>query len=252
MGTVEGQPIFSQLLGNETHEHVGVARAFGIGNKLLIEQLTRLDPTEMILNWQLLSHPLNTNPWPSSFVNFKASLQVFPVLIPGGQSFINWSMELLTEQHAVGAMVKAMEDIQKLGLTNLQVYLAAGLRTPVTAPLAPASFHISQMMQPEQTLAAQQQSAGMGHLPVLPQNPIYCPPPGTPMLTPSAVQPVSSALTQTPEQQQQQASQNASLLQAQLAQLECPGPPEPVFAVCQPLFDNLEAAAHCMFCAAQK
>ena len=66
---------------------------------------------------------MNSNPWPAAFVNFKASIQVFPVSIPGNQSFLEWRMELLTEQHAAAHMTDAMNDIMVVGLSSKPLYL---------------------------------------------------------------------------------------------------------------------------------
>ena len=68
--------------------------------------------------WQLMTHPMNSNPWPAAFVNFKATIQLFPVSIPGGNTFLEWRMELLTEQHAAAHMTAAMNDIMVVGLTS--------------------------------------------------------------------------------------------------------------------------------------
>ena len=61
---------------------------------------------------------MNSNPFPAAFLNCKASIQVFPVSIPGGQSFIEWRIDLLTEAQHVGLMSKAMGDIMVVGLTS--------------------------------------------------------------------------------------------------------------------------------------
>ena len=65
-----------------------------------------------------MTHPMNSNPWPAAFVNFKASIQVFPVSIPGNQTFLEWRMELLTEHHAAAHMTQAMNDIMAVGLSS--------------------------------------------------------------------------------------------------------------------------------------
>ena len=65
-----------------------------------------------------MTHPMNSNPWPAAFVNFKATIQLFPISIPGGNTFLEWRMELLTEQHAAAHMTAAMNDIMVVGLTS--------------------------------------------------------------------------------------------------------------------------------------
>lgn len=67
-----------------------------------------------------MTHPMNSNPWPAAFVNFKASIQLFPVSMPGGHTFLEWRMELLTEQHAAAHMTQAMNDIMVVGLSSKQ------------------------------------------------------------------------------------------------------------------------------------
>ena len=61
---------------------------------------------------------MNSNPFPAAFVNCTASLQVFPVSLPGGQSFLDWHIDLLTEQQHVAQMTKAINDIMVVGLTS--------------------------------------------------------------------------------------------------------------------------------------
>lgn len=162
MGSVEGQRIFTQLLGGETADYIGAVRVFGIAEKALFEQLTNLDNQEMIMAWQLMTHPMNSNPWPAAFVNFKASIQVFPVSIPGNQSFLEWRMDLLTEQDAAAHMTNAMNDIMAVGLSNLGKYMtrstsnsggsstgsgtAAGI---VGSSVAPPAYGIPFMEQPQ-------------------------------------------------------------------------------------------------------
>ena len=67
-----------------------------------------------------MTHPMNSNPFPAAFVNFKADLQVWPISIPtnSNQCFIEWRMNLLTEQHAVGLMTQSMNDIMHMSLTS--------------------------------------------------------------------------------------------------------------------------------------
>ena len=65
-----------------------------------------------------MTHPMNSNPWPAAFVNFKASIQAFPVTIPGKQTFLQWKMELLTEPHAAAHMTKSMNEIMEVGLSS--------------------------------------------------------------------------------------------------------------------------------------
>ncbi len=74
-----------------------------------------------------MTHPMNSNPWPAAFVNFKASIHVFPVSIPGNQSFLEWRMELLTEQHAAAHMTQAMNDIMTVGLSSNSTLLCVTL-----------------------------------------------------------------------------------------------------------------------------
>jgi len=61
---------------------------------------------------------MNSNPFPAAFVNCKASLQVTPVSLPGGQALIQWRIDLLTEQQHVAHMTKAIDDIMVVGLTS--------------------------------------------------------------------------------------------------------------------------------------
>lgn len=160
MGSVEGQRIFTQLLGGETADYIGAVRVFGIADKLLFEQLTRLDNQDMVMGWQLMTHPMNSNPWPAAFVNFKASIQVFPVSIPGRQAFLQWKMELLTEPHAAAHMTNSMNDIMEVGLSNLTKYMektasnsggsSSGSHTTgvIGSSVAPQAYGVQYMQQP--------------------------------------------------------------------------------------------------------
>ena len=65
---------------------------------------------------------MNSNPFPAAFVNCTASLQVSPVSLPGGQSFLDWHIDLLTEQQHVAHMTKAIDDIMVVGLTSESSY----------------------------------------------------------------------------------------------------------------------------------
>lgn len=68
--------------------------------------------------WQGISHPMNSNPFPASFLNFRASLRLIPVTIPGGQTLVEWTMDLLTETHAVEYMAESMNGIIRVGLLS--------------------------------------------------------------------------------------------------------------------------------------
>ena len=61
---------------------------------------------------------MNSNPFPAAFVNCTASLHVLPVALPGGQAFVQWRVDLLTEQQHVVLMQKAMDDIMVVGMTS--------------------------------------------------------------------------------------------------------------------------------------
>ncbi|KAL0020923.1 hypothetical protein WJX77_011398 [Trebouxia sp. C0004] len=197
MGSVEGQRIFTQLLGGETADYIGAVRVFGIAEKVLFEQLTKLDNQEMIMAWQLMTHPMNSNPWPAAFVNFKASIQVFPVSIPGNQSFLEWRMELLTEQHAAAHMTNAMNDIMAVGLSNLGKYMnrstsnsggsSSGSGTAggiVGSSVAPPAYGISFMEQPQSvpsqsaTMSRAMSTASLTANSTFPQQPTFVPAPG--------------------------------------------------------------------------
>jgi len=90
-----------------------------------------------------MTHPMNSNPWPAAFVNFKASIQVVSVSIPGNQSFLEWRMELLTEQHAVAHMTNAMNDIMAVGLSSKLLYpYCIGLnQSELTPPIPMKGAH---------------------------------------------------------------------------------------------------------------
>ncbi|CAL8469551.1 g9092 [Coccomyxa elongata] len=151
MGEVEGQHIFTQLLGGVERDYVGACRVFGISDKLVFEQLTRLDHEEMIMSWQGISHPKNSNPFPASFLNFKATLRLAPILIPGRQTFIDWHMDFMTETHAVSYMQESMNSIMRVGLLNLQKFMATGGMPSQSLEMSirpPASYGISTMPQP--------------------------------------------------------------------------------------------------------
>ena len=68
--------------------------------------------------WQVISHPLSSNPFPASFLNCKSSIKILPVLIPGGQSFVQWKMELLTELHAREVMQTIIDGMMRVGLLS--------------------------------------------------------------------------------------------------------------------------------------
>ena len=92
--------------------------------------------------WQLMTHPMNSNPFPAAFVNFKAELQVWPISIPSdsNQCFLEWRMDLLTEQHAVAHMTQAMTDIMIVGLTSNAHTLCQNM--PSVSACMPASYAV--------------------------------------------------------------------------------------------------------------
>ena len=67
-----------------------------------------------------MTHPMNSNPFPAAFLNFKGELQVWPVSLPSNsnQCFVEWRMNLLTEQHAVEHMTKSMQGIMNVSLSS--------------------------------------------------------------------------------------------------------------------------------------
>ena len=48
----------------------------------------------------------------------QASISLYPVRIPGGSTFMEWKMELLTEQSAVQTMHDSMRGIMELGFAS--------------------------------------------------------------------------------------------------------------------------------------
>ena len=68
--------------------------------------------------WQGIAHPKNSNPFPASFLNFKATLRLAPILIPGRQTFIDWTMDFMTETHAVAYMRESMNSIMRVALLS--------------------------------------------------------------------------------------------------------------------------------------
>ncbi|CAK0784415.1 hypothetical protein CVIRNUC_007619 [Coccomyxa viridis] len=151
MGSVEGQHIFTELLGGQTVDYVGAVRAFGIADKLIFEQLTCLDHKKMVMSWQGISHPMNSNPFPASFLNFKGTFKLSRVYIPGNQTFMDWTIELLTEVHAVDYMQESMNGIMRVGMLNLQKYLAAGAHPSASLEMQikpPEVYGIHKIPQP--------------------------------------------------------------------------------------------------------
>ena len=71
---------------------------------------------------------MNSNPFPAAFLNFKGELQVWPVSLPSNinQCFVEWRMNLLTEQHAVDHMTQSMKDIMNMSLSSKCPLLSAG------------------------------------------------------------------------------------------------------------------------------
>ena len=67
-----------------------------------------------------MTHPMNSNPFPAAFLNFKGELQVWPVSLPSNsnQCFVEWRMNLLTEEHAVDHMTQSMKDIMNMSLSS--------------------------------------------------------------------------------------------------------------------------------------
>jgi hypothetical protein len=49
--------------------------------------------------WRVISHPLNSNPFPGSFLNYKARMRLVPVTMQGG-ALLDYEGEFETE-HAV-------------------------------------------------------------------------------------------------------------------------------------------------------
>ena len=89
----------------------------------------------MCRSWQGISHPKNSNPFPASFLNFKATLRLAPILIPGRQTFIDWHMDFMTETHAVSYMQESMNSIMRVGLLSaflLSVLTRTSLRKILT------------------------------------------------------------------------------------------------------------------------
>lgn len=78
--------------------------------------------------WQGIAHPKNSNPFPASFLNFKAQLQLAPILIPGRQTFIDWTMDFMTEAHAVDYMRESMASIMRVALLSEFAYTTADIK----------------------------------------------------------------------------------------------------------------------------
>jgi len=51
-------------------------------------------------------------------VNRKGLLQAHPVTLPGGEAFIQWRIDLLTEREHVAHMTKAIDNIMVVGLNS--------------------------------------------------------------------------------------------------------------------------------------
>lgn len=79
-----------------------------------------------------MTHPMNSNPFPAAFVNFKGELQVWSISIPSSSSqcFVEWRMNLLTEQHAVGLMTQSMNDIMQMSLASMSTFSVCNIAEP--------------------------------------------------------------------------------------------------------------------------
>ncbi|DBB14373.1 hypothetical protein WJX82_007325 [Trebouxia sp. C0006] len=238
MGSVEGLPIFTQLLGGETADYIGAVRVFGIGDKMLFEQLTSLDNREMTMSWQLTTHPMNSNPFPAAFVNCKASLQVLPVTLPSSQAFIQWRIDLLTELEHVTHMTKAIDDIMVVGLTNLIKYMEKSTSTSsgahsststslggiVGSSVAPATIGVQYMPQPAavqpqgQPLPQGLQAIALSGDSSFLQQPTFVPAPGQSLAASAMTNTLYSGYQQQQPQQHSQYQQQQQWFQQQQQQ----------------------------------
>lgn len=96
-----------------------------------------------------MTHPMNSNPFPAAFVNFKGELQVWPISIPSSSSqcFVEWRMNLLTEQHAVGLMTQSMNDIMQMSLASTSTLSVCNIAKPGATPACVRSLHYVSHLQ---------------------------------------------------------------------------------------------------------
>lgn len=150
-GPMNGQDIFTTLVGGATHDFIGAVRAFGMGHKCIFEQMTSLDEVEMNISWQLITHPQNANLWPYSFLNNTTHVKVQKVHIPADHSYIIFGCDMLTETHAVEVMREALESMLHEALHNLKRFMDEGKHLTVDQMpqmATPPELGLAQMPQP--------------------------------------------------------------------------------------------------------
>ncbi|KAK9828538.1 hypothetical protein WJX72_000650 [[Myrmecia] bisecta] len=136
---VETQLVESQLLPGDSEGFVGAVRVVQIGDKKLCERVTAIDDELHVMKWKLISHPLNCNPFPASFVNYKATLTLRPVTV-GNQTLMEWDGEFYTEHAYADSMRHTWRTMYEAGFVGLHEYLSS--RSPHSSLMLSARSHI--------------------------------------------------------------------------------------------------------------
>ncbi|KAK9786893.1 hypothetical protein WJX73_006312, partial [Symbiochloris irregularis] len=138
------EAVHVQLLEGYFENQVGAVRYVGLGNHKLVERLTALDDTRHTMSYKLISHPLNSNPFLGSFVNYAATYKLLSVTL-GNHAFCEMEGTFYTEHTQVQEMHSKLEALYFHYIQGLNAYMVASLLRPIgSTPLSTEQdLHVS-------------------------------------------------------------------------------------------------------------
>ncbi|EIE20414.1 hypothetical protein COCSUDRAFT_43861 [Coccomyxa subellipsoidea C-169] len=124
MAPVGLERISSTLLPGSIEGQLGALRRVCFGEMGFVEQLDGLDDDHRIIKWRVISHPLNTNPFPGSFLNYKAKIRLRDVTISTA-TFLEIEAEFDTEHTSAEAMRRELTARHEASIRGLLTLLSA-------------------------------------------------------------------------------------------------------------------------------
>eukprot|EP00884_Botryococcus_braunii_P008204 jgi/Botrbrau1/17385/Bobra.0767s0001.1 len=118
--TIGAAELKSELLPGQVEGQIGCIRRviFDNGLHAIVEQLVALDDADHVMKYKVISHPLNKNPFPGSFLNFSTTITLRKITLGNG-TFMEWMGEFHTESSLVDTMKSDLRGRFEAGFQGL-------------------------------------------------------------------------------------------------------------------------------------
>ncbi|KAK9821593.1 hypothetical protein WJX81_002665 [Elliptochloris bilobata] len=123
LGLATSETCGSALLHGQVEGQIGGLRLIKYGSKGYVEQLVALSDADRSMSWRIVSHSLNTNPYPAAFLNYRATMRLAEVTLDGS-TFVEWECSFDTDYPSADLMRGALRARCESGIRGLATWLS--------------------------------------------------------------------------------------------------------------------------------